>query len=150
MGGDQFMKKHNVTTSIDIELYNIAKKRKMSIREIVESGIKQRLTLRDQKSLLLKELELHNQAVDSIMKRLNDIEMMEESVEEFNFEKVLGIVENLMDKGRSVKYSSIEYWSAELDLLPEQLQKMILDEYPDVKIDSPSRDETVIDGLIGD
>jgi len=144
------MKKHNVTTSIDIELYNIAKKRKMSIREIVESGIKQRLTLRDQKSLLLKELELHNQAVDSIMKRLNDIEMMEESVEEFNFEKVLGIVENLMDKGRSVKYSSIEYWSAELDLLPEQLQKMILDEYPDVKIDSPSRDETVIDGLIGD
>lgn len=142
------MKKHKVTTSIDIELYNIAKKRKMSIKEIVESGIRQRMRLNDQKRLLLKELEMHNQAIDSIMKRLSDIDNMEEYVEEFNFEKVLGIVENLIEKGRSVSYSSIEFWAAELNLLPEQLENMIRDEYNDVKIESRFMDRTVIDGIL--
>jgi hypothetical protein len=143
------MKKHPVTTNLPLELYTLAKNKKIAFNEALEMGIRQKLSLNDEKQLLIKELELHNKHIDSIMVRLSDIDKMEVYVEEFTIDKVLKIVQNLIDNDRPIIYSSIEYWAAELNLNPEEVQTSIKESFPDVDILHMKEDKIVIDGIMG-
>lgn len=144
------MDKHRVSTTLSSDLYKLAKRKKIVFSEALEIGIKQKLSLTDEKRLLLRELEIHNQAIDSIMKRLNDIDKMEEYVEEFTIDNVLNIVDNVTGKGKPVIYSSIEYWAAELDMKPGELQAIIKEAFPGIEIMHVNEVGTVLDDLFGD
>lgn len=141
--------KHPVTTNLPLNLYKLAKKKKIAFNEALELGIKQKLSLSDEKSLLIKELEIHNNAIDSIMDRLNDIDKIEEYVDEFTIDKVLKIVQNLIDNDRPIIYSSIEYWAAELDINIDELRVSINESFPEVKIIHMKEDKTIMDGVMG-
>jgi len=81
-------KKSVTSVNIDPSIMQAGRDAKLNFSQILEEGIISALKPGKEKEYLIREIDEHHSKIDALMKRINDLDKLEESLQETVFDEL--------------------------------------------------------------